>query len=79
MARTGNPTSSLANFLRAARLEKGLAQLEVARRTGISSSQLSGYEVGRMSPELGNLWKLCQVYDKTLTQAAQAMGITVDQ
>jgi transcriptional regulator with XRE-family HTH domain len=79
MAKQGNPTGALANFLRDARNEKGMSQKEAAERAGIPQSSLSSYEVGRWSPELGNLWKLCKVYDKTLTEAAQAMDVTVEE
>jgi transcriptional regulator with XRE-family HTH domain len=78
MSKKAEPGASLAQFLRDARIEKGLKQTEVTSLTGIAATTLSSYEVGRMSPELGTLVKLCKVYDKSLTQAAKAMGLNAD-
>lgn len=59
-------------------MEKGLSQKEASTLSGIAQSTLSSYEVGRIAPALGNLQKLCKLYDKTLIDATQAMDLTVD-
>ena len=59
-------TGTLGPRLRALRLERGLALVDVARRTGLSVSFLSAVELGQVGISLGNLFKLSDVYDTTV-------------
>ncbi len=48
--------------LRLLRYQRKLTQKQVAERTGIDNSTLSGYETGNVTPSLENVVKLAQVY-----------------
>ncbi|HRE49034.1 MAG TPA: helix-turn-helix transcriptional regulator [Aggregatilineales bacterium] len=49
------------NRLRATREEKGMSQVELSRRTGISNVVINRYEGGRSEPSIGNLVKFAEV------------------
>lgn len=51
--------------IKALRLEKGMKQLELAKKAGISNTFLSDIEIGRTNPSL-----------KTLEKIANALGTT---
>lgn len=52
--------------LAAARVNKGLTQIEAAKRLGISTSALVSYENGRTSPTVVKLEKIAKLYEVEL-------------
>lgn len=53
-------------LLRAARLDAGLTQAELARRAGTSRSRLSAYECGRVAPTADTLERILTAADAPL-------------
>lgn len=49
--------------LRAARVNAGLDQADVARELGVNIATVSSWETGKTKPSLDNLEKLCQLYN----------------
>lgn len=49
--------------LAAARVNKGLTQIEAAKLLGISPSAIASYENGRTSPTVVKLEKMAKVYE----------------
>lgn len=48
--------------LRAARVNAGLDQADVARELGVNIATVSSWETGKTQPSLENFHKLCQLY-----------------
>ena len=63
MAETPSLNSTVGRRLRELRLERGLAQGELARRLGISPAYLSLIEKGRRTVQLPLLWKALELLD----------------
>ncbi len=57
---------NLGHQLRAARIEQGLTQGEVATRAGLSQGTVSAIELGRMDPSLKALFAILRVLDLAL-------------
>lgn len=49
--------------LRAARVNAGLDQADVARELGVNIATVSSWETGKTKPSLNNLKKLCRLYN----------------
>lgn len=49
--------------LRAARVNAGLDQADVARELGVNIATVSSWETGKTRPSLDNLEKLCRLYN----------------
>lgn len=49
--------------LRAARVNAGLDQADVARELGVNIATVSSWETGKTQPSLENFHKLCQLYN----------------
>ena len=49
--------------LKIMRIRRGMTQVELARKVGISQNALSFYEVGNRSPRMDVLYKLAEVLD----------------
>ena len=60
------PSTASPSRLLDARLEAGLTQVEVARRTGINRNTIGRYENGRMMPSRYTLSVLASAYDREL-------------
>lgn len=54
---------SLGEALRAARKQRGLSQEKLALDAGVERNYVSLLELGRNSPSLGMLFKLCKVLE----------------
>lgn len=54
---------ALGNVLRAARKERGLSQETLALEAGVERNYISLIELGRNSPSIRILFKLCKVLD----------------
>lgn len=54
---------SLGEVLRAARKKQGLSQEKLALEAGVERNYVSLLELGRNSPSVGMLFKLCKVLD----------------
>jgi transcriptional regulator with XRE-family HTH domain len=50
---------------KAARLEKGLKQYQIAEKVGFSTSLIGSWEKGKREPGLEALQKICEVLEKT--------------
>lgn len=48
--------------LRAARVNVGLDQSDVARELGVNIATVSSWETGKTRPSLNNFKRLCQLY-----------------
>lgn len=48
--------------LRAARVNAGLDQSDVARELGVNIATVSSWETGKTNPSLENLKKMCELY-----------------
>ena len=75
---------TFAENLRRLRNEKGLTQIELAELCGISPKTLSSYETGRTEPNLGEVKKLCDVFNCSIaaltgTKEREAKTITLDE
>ena len=75
---------TFAENLRRFRNEKGLTQIELAELCGISPKTLSSYETGRTEPNLGEIKKLCDVFNCSIaaltgTKEREAKTITLDE
>ena len=57
--------------LRQVRTEKGLTQVELSRKSGVSRSKISQYESGQMFPQIPTLLKLAKVLDCTLNDLVE--------
>lgn len=66
--------AGLDRALRVARVERGLAQVEVARRAGVTQSMLSAYEGGREVPRLSTLDAILAALGMNLTDLGAALG-----
>lgn len=74
---------TFAEKLRKFRSEKGLTQMELAELCNISPKTLSSYETGRTEPNLGEIKKLCDVFDCSIaaltgTKEREASTISID-
>lgn len=49
--------------LKAARIEKGLKQAEVAEMLKVNRSTITGYETGRSEPDIETLGELITLYE----------------
>lgn len=49
--------------LKAARVNAGLDQSDVARKLGVNIATVSSWETGKTRPSLENFRKLCKLYD----------------
>lgn len=49
--------------LKIMRIRRGMTQVELAQKVGISQNALSFYEVGRRSPRMDVLYKLAEILD----------------
>lgn len=49
--------------LKIMRIRRGMTQVELAQKVGISQNALSFYEVGNRSPRMDVLYKLAEVLD----------------
>lgn len=54
--------------IRAVRKSKGLTQLQLANKSGVSREQINKYERGHRVPELGNLIKIRDALGSTLDE-----------
>jgi len=61
-------TPDVAQRLSAARLQRGLAQKEVARRAGIAASYLSRIENGKVHPTVGTLTRIVRALGADLVE-----------
>lgn len=74
---------TFAENLRKFRNEKGLTQMELADLCNISPKTLSSYETGRTEPNLGEIIKLCDVFNCSIaaltgTKEREASTISID-
>lgn len=74
---------AFAENLRKFRNEKGLTQIELADLCNISPKTLSSYETGRTEPNLGEIVKLCDVFNCSIaaltgTKEREASTISID-
>ena len=51
------------NNIKTARKAKGLTQVELAQKVGVTQGNLSAWEPGRWEPEMDALKKLCEVLE----------------
>lgn len=51
--------------LKIVREEKGLSQVDVAEKLGLSQKTISSWEKGRTNPKFGQLTALCKIYGCT--------------
>lgn len=51
------------NNIKTARKAKGLTQVELAQKVGVTQGNLSAWETGRWEPEMDALKKLCEVLE----------------
>lgn len=59
--------SEIGQRIKLARIEKGLSQVQLAAKVGLSNSVLiSGYESGRVSPPLKTIVKIAKILGKDL-------------
>lgn len=65
-ARAVDPERTVARLTRAAREAAKMTQAELARRTGMSQSAISGYEVGARQPSLPTLIRILEATGHTL-------------
>lgn len=49
--------------LRAARVNAGLDQADVARELGVNIATVSSWETGKTKPSLDNFQRMCELYD----------------
>ena len=75
---TGTPSERLGAFLRAARKEADMTQMEAAEAIGCQVADLSRYENGHQSPTLFRSFVMCDVYGATVTAMRQAVIVTAD-
>ena len=54
---------TFAENLRKIRLEHGMTQIDLSEKCGINPKTLSSYETGRTEPNLGEIRKLCDVFN----------------
>lgn len=52
--------------LRQVRMNKGLTQVELSKKSGVSRSKISQYESGQMFPRVPTLLKLAHALDCTM-------------
>lgn len=48
--------------LKAARINAGLKQTDVANHLGVNVATVSSWETGKNTPSLKNFYKLCELY-----------------
>lgn len=56
--------------LKAARVNKGMSQVEAAKAMGVSKSTLISWELGKTSPTVSKLTALCDLYEIPLKNIA---------
>ena len=61
--------------LRAARINKGLTQYEVAKLTGVSISTISNYETGKTIPKWDVLQNLSDIYGVDICSLARPVEL----
>ena len=66
------PAATVGGRLRALRMERHLAQTELARQIGIQQSDLSRMEKGEYRVSLDNLFKILAVFDVAINDFFQA-------
>ena len=59
---------TLSQRLRRLRRAKGLSQLQLAEKIGITPSQVSDYELGGRKPSLTTLEWLCKFFEVTASE-----------
>lgn len=61
----------IASYLREIRLDAGLTQMEVARKTDLTQSEISRVETGERSIELHELAQICRACGDSLANLVQ--------
>ena len=51
--------------LKAARINAGLTQIDVAEKIGVNIATISSWETGKTKPSLNNYFRLCTLYNCT--------------
>ena len=69
-----NPTWTLAQRFRRARLLAGLEQADVARALGVSRGTISTWETGKTEPSASNFVRFAQVTGQPLEWFAEAVN-----
>ena len=68
----------LINQLKLGRLNKGLKQSDVTKKTGIKNTTLSNYENGVTEPDIDTFLQLCELYELDFVSIIEeAYGISV--
>ena len=45
------------------REEKGLSQMQLAKKIGVDQTTISHYEIGKREPDIAMIKKLCKIFD----------------
>lgn len=54
--------------LRKYRIQHGMTQIDLSERCGINPKTLSSYETGRTEPNLGEIRKICSVFNCSIAE-----------
>jgi transcriptional regulator with XRE-family HTH domain len=71
---TSRPSDQLGQRLAAARLQRGLAQGDVAKRSGLAASYLSRIENGKVQPTFRTVMQIVDVLGADLSEIAGPQG-----
>ena len=75
--RTHRLPEDLRNELRAARIAKGLSQLELGRRVGLPQAHISGIESGKVVPRYDTLLDVIRSLDRDLVVVPRTLSRAV--
>lgn len=56
------------NLIKEKRIEKGMKQLDVAKKVGVSTASISYYERGKKKPSMNNAFKIAKALDTTIDE-----------
>lgn len=59
---------TFAENLRKYRIQHGMTQIDLSEKSGINPKTLSSYETGRTEPNLGEIRKLCNVFNCSIAE-----------
>lgn len=56
------------NHMKEIRIQKGLRQMDVAKKTGLSKAAISLFENGKSTPSMNSAYKIAQALDTTIDE-----------
>lgn len=68
-------TKAIVDMIKAARINRGISQKELAEKSGISAVTISKIENHRVNPRMSNLLRICEALEIKITMSQKLNDI----